>query len=413
MSKLKIGVPSQVFFAWSGGIDFIVRLANDLALDRDLEIFVLVASQGPDVSLKLPAGYVARSSVWQASLDRLINMLPLKRADVQNIKSRFSSDIKFVYYDNSLDGFLRCIERLGIDAVFPSSEPLGRDFPVPWVGYIWDFQHKYLPQYFTDQEIKRRDSDFMEMSLSAPSIIVGSEDVKNDIRKYFRAGAARTVVLPFSHEPIEKPSRHSFKELAKKYHLPKRYLMVSNQFWVHKDHLTAIRGLAKLHVDSKYRDVQLVCTGKLHEPRQPDYIDNIKKEIVQLGLSKSVRLLGYIPKADQVGIMRGALAVIQPTRFEGGRGGGAAVDAMSLGVPIILSDIAINKELQGQRVTFFKTGSPSDLSQKVKIVLTKKIKPVDPHLLATESQKSKIRLSKTLRRAIDMAMRNYKNSSGK
>ena len=40
-----------------------------------------------------------------------------------------------------------------------------------------------------------------------------------------------------------------------------------------------------------------------------------------LGLEQRVRVLGLVPKRDQIEIMKKACAVLQPTRFEGGPGG--------------------------------------------------------------------------------------------
>ena len=72
-----------------------------------------------------------------------------------------------------------------------------------------------------------------------------------------------------------------------------------------------------------------------------------------------IRILGLIPKYDQIQIMRGAVAVIQPTLFEGGPGGGAVYDAVSIGTPVILSDIPVNREVEAGRglIQFFRPGA--------------------------------------------------------
>ena len=83
----------------------------------------------------------------------------------------------------------------------------------------------------------------------------------------------------------------------------------------------------------------------------------------------SLFFLGLIPKIEQIEIMKGAIAVIQPTLFEGGPGGGSVWDAISLGIPSIVSDIKTNLEVKHKMLTFFKSGNYIDLTDKMEKVL--------------------------------------------
>ena len=73
-------------------------------------------------------------------------------------------------------------------------------------------------------------------------------------------------------------------------------------------------------------------------------------------------ILGLIPKRDQIELLKGAVALIQPTLFEGGPGGGAAYDAIGLDVSVILSDIPVNLEIDCGQVAFFPAGDAEALS---------------------------------------------------
>ena len=83
--------------------------------------------------------------------------------------------------------------------------------------------------------------------------------------------------------------------------------------------------------------------------------------VSELGVSEHIRILGHIPKLDQVALIKSAEAVIQPTLFEGGPGGGAAFDAISLGTPVIASDISVNLEMDCGEVSFFSAGNQDGL----------------------------------------------------
>lgn len=62
--------------------------------------------------------------------------------------------------------------------------------------------------------------------------------------------------------------------------------------------------------------------------------------------------------------MQRSLAVIQPTLFEGGPGGGAVYQAISLNVPAVVSDITVNRKIDIGTVRLFPARSPEDLAEK-------------------------------------------------
>jgi glycosyltransferase involved in cell wall biosynthesis len=84
---------------------------------------------------------------------------------------------------------------------------------------------------------------------------------------------------------------------------------------------------------------------------------------VSLGIKDRVLVLGLLPKPHQIALMRDSVAVLQPTLCEGGPGGGATYNAVSLGVPVILSNIPINCEISEERETsFFQAQDPASLA---------------------------------------------------
>ena len=168
--------------------------------------------------------------------------------------------------------------------------------------------------------------------------------------------------------------------------------MISNQFWRHKDHVTAIKGF-KLFLDGlEKKNIGLVCTGQTLDYRFPNYFDDIKDLINELGLTEKIFILGYIPKNDQLQILKKSIAVIQPTLFEGGPGGGAVYESVAFGIPSIVSDIPVNQELNDETVTFFNTGSPEDLAEKMKMVELTEKKQYSPEELIKKNNQSLTKL---------------------
>ncbi len=71
----------------------------------------------------------------------------------------------------------------------------------------------------------------------------------------------------------------------------------------------------------------------------------------ELGLGHRARFLGFIPRRDQLGLLTGAVAVIQPSLCEGWST--TVEDAKSLGRRVLASDIAVHREQLGKTADFF------------------------------------------------------------
>ena len=122
-------------------------------------------------------------------------------------------------------------------------------------------------------------------------------------------------------------------------------------------------------VAKRWPDVSLICTGGTNDYRDPNYFEKLDSESARLGLRSRLRFLGHIPKRDQIELLNHALALVQPTLFEGGPGGGSTYEAVALGKRVLLSDLPGNLEIEGGDVRFFKCGDHVALSKLMEIVL--------------------------------------------
>ena len=251
-------------------------------------------------------------------------------------------------------------DREKIDFVYPflSRTPKKNYRCASWIP---DFQHKYLPDFFTPEEIKQRDKGFSNIAKYASTIVVSSKVAQSDLHHFFPETKDKSSVLSFRTFPQSTWYTGDPLQTQKKYHLPDRFFIISNQFWQHKNHLLVFEALKLLREKSVYPIV--VCTGHIYDYRQPAYSDSILQTIHQWGLFQQVFLLGLIPKTDQVQLMRRALAVIQPSLFEGWST--LVEDARCLGKNLILSDLAVNKEQNPPNSIFFKRDSGEHLASLI------------------------------------------------
>ncbi len=361
----RIAILADALAGWTGGVDFLRFCVSALS------------SVSPETSwsVLLPSNNVAHSIAGLAKR-RLKKLAGMKTVPVHSISkgemidaiTSSGSRIDIIDYRNTASGLASTMRRCGAEVLFPCAHSLGRSFPLPWIGYIPDLQHKRLPHWFSGRELRARDKVFSTILAEAPAVVVNAAAVIQDIEEFYPDHKARLFALPFC-PPANLPqfSDASGSRVRAAYHLPERYFMVSNQFWIHKSHETAFMALR--HVRDAGHDVHLVCTGNTSDYRWPDHFNNLKGIIEKNNLGDYVHILGLIPKPDQLAIMRESLAVVQPTLFEGGPGGGAVYDAVSTRTPSIVSDIPVNREIDIGVVRFFAAGSAEDLAAKMVDIL--------------------------------------------
>jgi glycosyltransferase involved in cell wall biosynthesis len=168
-----------------------------------------------------------------------------------------------------------------------------------------------------------------------------------------------------------------------------KYFIVSNQFWLHKNHKIVFRAFSIFL--KKNPRIILICTGSTLDHRNKYYFGEVLELIKSLNIERSIKILNYIKKNEQIALMKKSIAVIQPTSFEGGPGGGSVKDAMALGVPTIISDISVNKEIKYKKNFFFKNNDFFDLSLKMENILKYKFQILNNKKIIYKSNLNEIK----------------------
>jgi glycosyltransferase involved in cell wall biosynthesis len=343
----------------AGGTDLLCFLVNSLSsVQPTTKLSILLPSNSltsylVDLAKRQVKGG-SGTKAFSKAFDRIL---------MSNIE-RLGSNVEVASYRNTAAGLANETRRCHADILFLCRRSLGCSFPIPWIGYIADLQHRRMPQWFKRIERWHRDRVFSKILTDAPAVVVNAASVVRDIEEYYPGHRARLFALPFCPPADRKLlSNASDSQVCAAYRLPPAYFMISNQFWIHKSHATAFNALR--FVRDAGHDVDIVCTGGTHDYRWPKHFSNLKDLIEKNGIRNYVHILGFIPKVDQLAIMRGSLAVIQPTLFEGGPGGGCVYDAVSTRTPSIISDIPVNREVDIGVVRFFRAGSAEDLAAKM------------------------------------------------
>lgn len=350
-----IAISAHGFIEWNGGIDFLKNIIQGL-----------IANEGYQCFLFIPQKELPRKNIFFMVMRFLARNTPflfIKDRAAEKHFFEFKNHVTIVHYRRN--SIRKVMDMYAIDITLPCATPLKVTKKHKWIGYLPDCQHRYLPHLFSQKEIRQRDKDYQTMIDTQKTILVNSVDTKNDLVKFYGAQHKQIHNLPFC-PTLNLTWLESNENVLNAFSLPKHYFMIANQFWKHKDHATAFKALSLL----QNQEIHIVCSGKMDDYRDSSYVENLISKVKELGVKEQVHFLGFIPKVDQIEILKKSLAIIQPTLFEGGPGGGCVYDAMALGVPCILSDIKINKEVKGLNTFYFKAEQAGDLAMVIEHFLT-------------------------------------------
>jgi glycosyltransferase involved in cell wall biosynthesis len=230
----------------------------------------------------------------------------------------------------------------GVGALFPIA-PCERP-GVPVVFWLSDFQYRRLPELFTEAMRAWFQRHFDENVARAQTVVLSSRHAYNDFCEFYPAFISKARILRFCSAPDEDWFALSPEDAARANGVEHPYLLACNQFAHHKNYETIFEAMRVLR--DRGVDVRLVCTGSPFGFHGPGYHERLMGWLFKNRLENVVRVRGLVPRATQIALMRGAHAVLQPSRFEGWST--IVEDAKTLGKTVIASDIPVHREqLQG------------------------------------------------------------------
>ncbi len=376
-SALHLGLVMQGGSSWAGGAEYVKNLllaTRAAAVEEDCVLRVTLFTGHP------------LEPVWHAQFAALAEIvrLPLRPRRLN----------RWLRLGNRT--LARALRARGIDFLFPltyeNASTLGLHFPVApflgttrWAGWIPDFQHRHLPQLFDAADLRLRDEGIAHLAAEAPAIVFSSEASVGDFHAFWPDTPIRPFVLHFCTVPEEDWFRGDPATAQRQYALPDRFLLVSNQFWQHKNHSTVFAALGLLAQRGVHPHV--VCTGSLHDYRGKAHVQRLREQLTGLGLGEQVALLGQIPRSAQVQLMRRCVAVVQPSLCEGWST--VVEDARLLGKPVVLSDLAVHREQNPPGGRFFARASAEELAATLAEVWTSL--PPGPDLAAEATARATAR----------------------
>jgi len=220
---------------------------------------------------------------------------------------------------------------------------------VQTIGWIPDFQHHYLPSFFSQGELARRQATYLRIARRCDRVILSSRTAQNDFLRMAPSERERSRVLRFVPEIDFSAVRQPMAPLLGKYRIEGDYLFLPKQFWMHKNHSIVIDTLRILRDSGVFAKV--IATGNATDTRNALHFQNLMAQVDTYGLQNNFRVLGVIPYRDMLGLMANAVATINPSLFEGWSS--TVEESKIVGNRVLVSDIPVHREQDPEGAIFF------------------------------------------------------------
>ncbi|MCB9139813.1 MAG: glycosyltransferase family 4 protein [Caldilineaceae bacterium] len=223
--------------------------------------------------------------------------------------------------------------------LYHATEHLLPRLPVPTLLTVHDLIFERYPEHHT-----RTNRAFLHQAMpafvrAASHVIAVSEQTRRDLMEFYKTPPEKITVIyegidaGFAPAPADEVAR-----VRAAYSPDRPYLLMVGTLEPRKNHLTAVRSLARLKA-AGYPHRLLVVGGKGW------LFDEIQARIGALNLEDDVRFTGYAPDADLPPLYSGAAAVLLPSLYEGF--GFPVLEAMACGAPVACSNASSLPEVAG------------------------------------------------------------------
>lgn len=234
--------------------------------------------------------------------------------------------------------------------------------PRPLVSTVYDFQHRHLPELFSPEVVRWRETVHPQHYRSARRLVAISRFTAGELQQFHGVPAERVDVVYFG-PPVAAYGTLAGTERAavvKRWRLDEPFVLYPSLTYAHKNHLGLLEAVAWLR--GQGRRVRVICTGaqKLAWPQ----IESRRRE---LGLEEDVAFTGFLPAAEMRAVFEHARGLVFPSRYEGlGLG---LIEALNLGIPIACSELPVFREVAGEAAVFFDPAQPQAIARAIEAIL--------------------------------------------
>jgi glycosyltransferase involved in cell wall biosynthesis len=327
---------------WTGGVNYLETVCRALLAHPDLS-YEPVVFCNPDGSPALLTRFEALIG------DRLVR-------DPSVARGRRAGLGKALVFGRNYPVLALC-KRHRCDVIVEAAEFLGWRFPVACLVWVPDFQDRHLPHLFSYASWYGKSLGLRMQLATGRTVLVSSEDARADCERFYPRAMGHTAVARFAVRPALQPGENDPRVPAA-HRLPARYFYLPNQYWVHKNHIRVVEALRLLR--DRGANIIVASSGNPQAPGHADHYARLREKVAADGLTESFLFLGNIPARDVSILMRSSVAMLNPSLFEGWST--TVEEAKSLGVRMVLSNLAVHREQTGEGAVFFDPNDPAAIA---------------------------------------------------
>ena len=267
------------------------------------------------------------------------------------IRSRISGENRLVWAFGELVSSSWFARRRRADLVHSPATLAPAWTSMPTVITIHDMLYWSHPELMTTP-LYTRPVMWMEKrgAANAAHVITDSDVSADEIVRYLRFPRERLHVVPLAAgRPEVLPDRGETENLV----------LASGQRRPHKNWDRLIRALALVEEDVRPR---LVITGGRGE-------DPLAPVVAETGMEQWVELRGWVDDDELADLQRRARALAFPTLAEGF--GLPVLEAMSLGLPVLASDLPVLREVGGDAAMWFDPLDLGSIADALRVAATR------------------------------------------
>jgi len=355
----------------SGGVQqYTQRLIYALGKYSDIETIVFCSPRNKEIFEDYAKGNI---TLFPLSKNYKYIKLFLNNKYIRNNK-QLALLIKKIFYNKYSNKLLNllgdCREDIEkkVDLIHFTAPVLEWRKPnIPAVISLHDIQQRHFPAFFSKQERKHRDIDYMTSAELCDKIIVSFEHVKRDIINFYNIKPSKIDVCGLGHDAEVLVNIENYQEVLNKYNIPDEYLIYPAQTWPHKNHICLSEALKIVH--NKFnKKIHLICTGN-----KTDFFPRIRAEIKEIGLENYIIFTGFIPQKDLNILIAKAKLVVIPTLYEAGSF--PLIESMAQGTPVICSDVTSLPEQIGDKRFVFNPYDVYEIAEKInEMIINEKLR---------------------------------------
>lgn len=231
------------------------------------------------------------------------------------------------------------------------------------VANIYDLSFLNCPEYLPERVLQKCKLN-LDNILKADRFIVNTEAIKKEVTFSMKIPEERIDVISLApsadYYPVNRDSMEG-KIYVNKY-TQSEYILCVGTIEPRKNIPVLLKAFRLLR--EKYRfHLKLILAGE----KGWGYEDILKMSH-QLGIQDDVIFTGYIDEKTILYLYNYATAVVYPSIYEGF--GLPVIEAMSCGVPVLISDIPSLREISGDAAIVFNPSDHEELAHKIEKVLS-------------------------------------------